>query len=78
MEILPIKEEFIDILSSEIVFCSNLMKLRELLVSFKVRGVSKNEMLLYLNELRLVSNEDVVLELMDFVEGYCNPQLSIY
>lgn len=73
-----IKEEFIDILSSEIVFCSNLMKLRELLVSFKVRGVSKNEMLLYLNELRLVSNEDVVLELMDFVEGYCNPQLSIY
>ncbi|MBN3209236.1 MULTISPECIES: hypothetical protein [Pectobacterium] len=75
---MPIKEEFIDILSSEIVFCSNLMKLRELLVSFKVRGVSKNEMLLYLNELRLVSNEDVVLELMDFVEGYCNPQLSIY
>ncbi|AFR05548.1 hypothetical protein H4F46_21270 [Pectobacterium brasiliense] len=75
---MPIKEEFIDILSSEIVFGSNLMKLRELLVSFKVRGVSKNEMLLYLNELRLVSNEDVVLELMDFVEGYCNPQLSIY
>ncbi|MBN3256668.1 hypothetical protein H5A33_18735 [Pectobacterium brasiliense] len=75
---MPIKEEFIDILSSEIVFGYNLMKLRELLVSFKVRGVSKNEMLLYLNELRLVSNEDVVLELMDFVEGYCNPQLSIY
>ncbi|AOR62468.1 hypothetical protein [Pectobacterium wasabiae] len=75
---MPIKEEFIDILSSEIVFCSNLMKLRELLISFKVRGMSKNEMLLYLNELRLVSNEEVVLELMDFVEGHCNPQLSIY
>ncbi|MDC9822088.1 hypothetical protein R0L47_19160 [Pectobacterium polonicum] len=75
---MPIKEEFIKNLSSEIAFCSNLIKLRELLVSFKVRGMSKNEMLLYLNELRLVSNEDVVLELMDFVEGYCNPQLSIY
>ena len=71
-------EEFIDVISNEIASHSALMELRELLVCFKSRGMTKDEMLLSLNNLRSISDEDIVLQLMDFVEGYCNSQLSIY
>lgn len=40
--------------------------------------MAKDEMIFSLNNLRSIADEDIVLELMDFVEGYCNPQLSIY
>lgn len=75
---MPIRDEFIDIMSNKIASHSDLIELRLLLISFKNKGLSKDEMLSYLNELRLISNEDIILELMDFVEGYCNPQMSIY
>ncbi|MCE9948010.1 MAG: hypothetical protein RSD49_22740 [Hafnia sp.] len=75
---MPLREEFIDVISHEIASHSALMELRELLVCFKNRGMPKDEMRLCLNNLRSISDEDVILELMDFAEGYCNPQLSIY
>lgn len=73
-----LREEFIDVISHEIASYSALMTLRELLVCFKNRGMPKDEMLLCLSHLRSISEENVVLELMDFSEGYCDPQLSIY
>lgn len=35
-------------------------------------------MLECLNDMRVSDFEDTVLELMDFVEGFCNPQFYIF
>lgn len=43
--------------------------------------MGKNSMLENLEKLREISDsetEDILLELMDFVVGYCNPNLSIF
>ncbi|CAK13777.1 hypothetical protein PSEEN0867 [Pseudomonas entomophila L48] len=57
---------------------SDLMSLRAVLVDFKVRGMPKDEMLECLENLRAAADENIILELMDFVEGYCIKDLSIY
>lgn len=53
----------------------------ECLLKFKSFGMDKDSMIRNLEELRNGSDtttEDILLELMDFVVGYCNPNLSIF
>ena len=53
----------------------------ECLIRFKNKGMDKNSMYESLEKLRSSSDsetEDILLELMDFVVGYCNPNLSIF
>lgn len=60
---------------------NDLLTLREFLIRYKNNGMDKDSMLDNLEELRNKSDsetEDILLELMDFVVGYCNPSLSIY
>ena len=60
---------------------NDLLKLREILVLYKDRGMSKEVMINSLEELRGDSDsetEDLILELMDFVTGFCALKLSIY
>ena len=59
-----------------------LLTLREILIKFKEKGIDKDTMLINLEGLRykcdLESEEDVVLELMDFVAGFCRPDLDVF
>lgn len=75
-------EEFLQILPVEIKKHHNdLRTLRECLIKFKDSGMNKESMLQNLEKLRSRSDsetEDILLDLMDFVTGYCNPELSIY
>lgn len=72
------KKKIVEAIGIQINISSDLLDIRELMVFFKNKGITKAIMLECLNDLRLTSNEDVILELMDFVEGYCNPDLAIY
>ena len=79
---MTLNEEFIQVLSAEIKEKNNdLLVLHKCLIKFKNDGMDKDSMIKSLKELRNSSDsetEDVLLELMDFVVGYCNPDLSIY
>lgn len=57
-----------------------LLVLREFLVDFKNHGMDKNSMLKNLERLRYEHDsetETILLDLMDFVTGWCRPDLSI-
>lgn len=59
----------------------NLLLLRESLIEFRNQGMDKDLMLKCLESLREMSDpqiEDILLELMDFVVGFCSPRLSIF
>ena len=58
-----------------------LLVLREKLIEFKNDGMDQKTMVQLFEKLRQTSDsntEDTLLELMDFVYGYCNPNLLIY
>ena len=60
---------------------NDLIILRKCLVKFRNAGMGKDDMLETLEKLRISCEpeiEDVLLELMDFVVGYCNPNLSVF
>ena len=60
---------------------NDLLLLRECLIDFKNRGMDEESMYVSLEELRVGSDEeteDVLLELMDFVRGFCNPELCVF
>lgn len=79
---MSLNKEFIQLLPLEIEKHSDdLMILREFLIRFKDNGMNKESMLKNMEELRSRSGseetEDVLLELMDFITGWCNPNLDI-
>lgn len=74
--------EFLQVLSAGIKEHPNdLIILHQCLENFKERGMSRDAMLKNMEELRRESDfgtEDILLDLMDFVSGCCNPAMSIY
>lgn len=56
----------------------SLLEIREVLVDMKNEGMKKEEMMEYLQKMRACFDEDMILDLMDYVEGFCYPNLSIY
>lgn len=79
---MSLNEEFVQSLSIEIkTHHNNSLKLRECLIKFKDAGMGKDSMIKSMEELRNncdAETEDILLELMDFVTGYCNPNLFIF
>lgn len=76
-----LKEKFKEQLLVQIKAHKDVLVLREFLVTFKNNGMDKESMLENLEELREESTsatEDILIDLMDFVVGFCNPQLSIF
>ncbi len=60
---------------------SDILILRECLADFKNRGIDEERMYRTLEEMRIGCDEetkDILLELMDFVSGFCNPTLRIF
>lgn len=76
------KQDFNDILIHIIQnSSSDILELREVLVKYKEMGTNQTEMLNSLSLLRDKlgeEKEDIILDLMDFVTGFCNPSLNIY
>ncbi|MBL5827502.1 hypothetical protein [Serratia fonticola] len=72
------QQEFIDNIRKEISLNKGLLEIREVLVFFKNKGMSQSCMYECLQKLRCLENEGLILELMDFVEGFCSPGLDIY
>ncbi|MFY0519815.1 hypothetical protein [Lysinibacillus sp. UGB7] len=79
---MSLNKEFIQLFPVEIKkHYNDLLALRKSLIKFKDKGMSKDSMLENLEKLRGISDseiEDILLDLMDFVVGYCNPNLSIF
>ncbi|QEH70972.1 hypothetical protein EKH84_13710 [Cellulosilyticum sp. WCF-2] len=69
------------LLSKMSISQGNILFLRELLIEYKEAGMDKNSMMNNLIELRSSCNsdvEDVFLDLMDFVTGFCNSSFRIF
>ncbi len=69
------------LLSKMSISPDDMSALRKLLIEYKEAGMDKISMINNLEELRSSCNsdmEDIVLELLDFVTGYCNTRLSIF
>ena len=77
---MSLREEFTNIILKGLESNYNLLKLRNYLDDFKKRGMSREVMIEELEGLRVGVNterEDILLELLDFVVGFCNSELSI-
>ncbi|WP_445375127.1 hypothetical protein ACSLVK_04330 [Photorhabdus tasmaniensis] len=72
------EQELINVLTEEIQLNKNLLELRNTLVLFKNKGMSKESMRESLNRFISNENEDTIWDLLDFVEGFCNPDLDVY
>ncbi len=60
---------------------SDIMKLRKILVEYMELGITQTEMLECLSMLRNKvdeGQEDIILDLMDLVTGFCNPMFKIF
>ena len=79
---MTLNEEFMIVLSAEIKEKNyDLLALHKCLLKYKNAGMDKDSMIECLKDLRNsseIETEDVLLELMDFVVGYCNPGLAVF
>lgn len=79
---MSLNDEFIELISIELKKKNkNVAMLYDFLVEFKQRGMDQESMLMNLEGLRYQNDsdmEDVVLDLMDYVVGFCSPGLSIF
>lgn len=71
------QKELASILRNEI----QLTEVSEHLKSLRAAGIPQEEIREYLNTMRTTSGEvmqDRILEVLDVVEGYCNPQYRVW
>ncbi|MBG3078782.1 hypothetical protein I4632_00840 [Proteus mirabilis] len=68
----------IDDIQKGIALNRDLLVLRELLLSYKYNGMTQNIMRDCLNQLRAIEDENTILDLLDFVEGFCSLDWKIY
>lgn len=63
------------------IYPKNILLLREKLYYYTNIGITQEDMLDTLEDLRNSLSEDyedIILELMDFVTGFCNSNLKLY
>ena len=73
--------QFKNEINQAVINNTDLLEIREILLDYKNNGMDKQSMLSEINNMRIKSNpetEDVLLELLDFIEGYCNPSLAVF
>lgn len=80
---MSLSDEFLQLLSLEIEKQhGDLSALRKFLIRFRDNGMDKETMLENMEELRGSSasgeTENILLELMDFITGWCKPGQSIF
>ncbi|WP_311754771.1 hypothetical protein [Proteus terrae] len=72
------QQAFVDDIQKGIALKRDLLVLRELLLSYKYNGMTQDIMRDCLNQLRAIEDEDTILDLLDFVEGFCSLDWKIY
>ncbi|MEQ4923453.1 hypothetical protein [Proteus hauseri] len=72
------QQEFISDIKRNISLNKSLLELREILITYKETGLSQVSMRDCLNQLRILENEELVLELLDFVEGFCRADWVVF
>ena len=80
---MSLSDEFLQLLPLEIEKQhGDLSALRKILIRFRDNGMDKETMLENMEELRGRSasgeTEDILLELMDFITGWCAPGQNIF
>ena len=78
---MSLREEFTEVILKGLESNYDLLELRNYLDDFKKRGMSRETMIEVLEALRVEvksESEDTILELLDFVVGFCNSKLSIF
>lgn len=69
---------FINEITTGITLHYDLTILREILLSYKNRGMTQDVMRDTLIEIQHTENEEIILDLLDFVEGFCRADLKLY
>jgi len=76
------KKDLCETLTDNLQNSSNdIFELRKILVEYKDMGINQTEMFEELSLLRDKldgDKEEIILDLMDFVTGFCNPSLRIF
>ena len=77
-----LNDKFLQLLPIEMEKHPNdLLALREFLIYFKNHGMNQDDMLKNLEKLKNQHGfqaEDILMDLMDFVVGWCSQDLSVY
>lgn len=72
------QQALVDDIQKGIALNRDLLVLRELLLFYKYNGMTQDIMRDCLNQLRAIEDEDTILDLLDFVEGFCSLDWKIY
>lgn len=78
---MTLREQFVQGIQKCLEDKFDLLECRDYLADFRKRGMSKEMMIEALEELRVEvqpENEDTILEMLDFVTGFCNANLSVF
>jgi hypothetical protein len=72
---------FKELFDSAVKHEDKLLNLREAIVKLRFQEVDKevllSELSLYRRVVESEADEDIVLEVMDFLDGWCSPQMRI-
>jgi hypothetical protein len=72
---------FLQIFTDAVKNENKLLELREAVINLRAEGVDKETLLSELSQFRNHTDsdetEDVVLEVMDFLAGFCSPHMRI-
>ncbi|MBG2874323.1 hypothetical protein I4902_10730 [Proteus alimentorum] len=72
------QQSLVDDIQKGIALNRDLSVLRELLLSYKCNGMTQDIMRDCLNQLRVIDDENTILDLLDFVEGFCSLEQKVY
>ncbi len=78
---MSLRDEFIQAILEGLENNYDLLELRSRLDVFRKRGMTQRNMIEVLEALRVevkAEDEDIILDLLDFVVGFCNSELSIF
>jgi hypothetical protein len=76
---MSISENFTELVQNEIQLKKCLLDIREKIVFFKENHqISQDEMRDALNKIINPETEEIIFDLLDFVEGYCQPRFYIF
>jgi hypothetical protein len=72
-------KHFTEFIKNEIQLGKGLLDIREKIVFFKENNqISQDEMRDSLNKMINPKTEEMILDLLDFVEGYCSQRFNIF
>lgn len=76
---MTIDKHFTEFIQNDIQLKKDLLEIREKIVIFKENNpISQDEMRDALNKMINPKTEELIFDLLDFIEGYCHPRLYVF